>query len=86
MRGRFFRFPLFRPPQASSVASFVSVQISIQPYLQGKERHPCEVLAVHAASPARGKFPTRFPLVRLLTRTAGHGRSLPRYCPQTTHP
>lgn len=86
MRGRFFRFPLFRPPQASSAASFVSVRIGIQPYLQGKERHPCEVLAVHAASLAPGKFPTRFPLVRLLTRTTGHGCPLPRYCPQVAHP
>ncbi len=66
MRGRFFRFPLFRPPQASSAASFVSVRIGIQPYLQGKEKHPCEVHAVHAASPICATFPIRYPLVRTL--------------------
>jgi hypothetical protein len=82
MRGRFFRFPLFCPPQASSGASLVSVWIGILPTLQGKETHPHEVHADHVGSSASGKFPTRFPLGRLLTSSFGHGRALPRHCPQ----
>ena len=82
MRGLFFRFPLFSPPQASSGASLVSVWIGILPTLQGKETHPHEVHADHVGSSASGKFPTRFPLGRLLTSSFGHGRALPRHCPQ----
>jgi hypothetical protein len=82
MRGRFFRFPLSLPSSSLQQGVIGFVWIGILPTLQGKETHQHEVLTDHVGSSAGGKFPTRFPLGRLLTSFFGHGRSLPRHCSQ----